>query len=206
MSAEAPAAPRLTMLLPEGWVRLAVSDDPSESVQRILDRALAGVDRARRDMARVTLRRRLQSALGDAAERGVYELWLPIAPTSGVTMPASVAIAALPTQPDPARAVAEVLVGFSASAAGALAVEIGGALGVRIAVDVPERHDAAGELEAPPTRLVNYIVSPARPGGEWLVFTASLMIPDIEQSADVLAALEFVIDSMMATVEFEEAA
>lgn len=203
---ETTAPPPLRLLLPEGWVRLRLDDSSAGSIQTIVARAVAGVEPSRRDMTRVMLRRRLQAAVDEAAERQVYELWLPVAPTAGVSMPASVAVAALPRRPDPGRSAVEVLLGFTASSPGAIAVEIGGALGVRITVDRPERRDAFGELEAPPTRLVNYIVSPAGGRAEWLVFTASLMIPEGEESEALLTALEFVVDSMMATVSFEEAA
>lgn len=206
MSADAASRPRLSLLVPEGWVRIPLDDGAAQAVASIVARVAAGTDRTRRDLVRVTLRRRLEAVVAEAAERRVFELWMPVAPTAGVSIPASVAVASLPRQPDPGRPVVETLLSFTASAPGAIAVEIGGVLGVRILVDQPERRDAAGELEAPPTRLVNYIVSPARPGEDWLVFSASIMIPDGEDSGALLAALEFVVDSMMATVVFEEAA
>lgn len=204
MPVDARSAPRLTLLLPEGWVRLATTGDTAEAVGRIVDRSLAGIDARRRDVARLTLRRRLEAAVAEASDRGVYELWMPIAPTSGVSMPASVAVARLPSQPDPGRPVAETLIGLSASAAGAIAVEIAGVLGIRVVVDQPARLDATGEIEAPPTRLVNYIVSPLAAGGEWLVFTASIMVPEGDDGPDLLRALEFAIDGMMATVSVQE--
>ncbi len=206
MTGEEIRRPRLRLLLPEGWVRVPLDDRAPHAVASIVARAAAGVEPARRDLVRVTLRRRLDAAVAEAAGRRVFELWMPVAPTGGVSMPASVAVAALPRQPDPARPVVETLLSLSAGAPGAIAVEIGGVLGVRIVVDRPERLDAAGDLAAPPTRLVNYIVSPSHAGGEWLVFSASIMVPDGEDSAELLSALEFAIDSMMATVAFEEAA
>ncbi len=206
MTGDAVSGPRLRLLLPEGWVRIPLDDRAPHAVAAIVARVAAGVDRTRRDLVRVTLRRRLDAAVAEAAERRVFELWMPIAPTGGVSIPASVAVAALPSQPDPRRPVLETLLSISAGAPGAIAVEIGGALGVRVVVDQRERLDDAGELVAPATRLVSYIVSPAHAGGEWLVFSASIMVPDGEDSGALLAALEFVIDSMMATVIFEEAA
>lgn len=206
MTVAAAGRPRLSLLVPEGWVRIPLDDRAPQAVASIVARVAADADRSKRDLVRVTLRRRLEAVVAEAAERRVFELWMPVAPTAGVSIPASVAVASLPRQPDPARPVTETLLSFSASAPGAIAVEIGGVLGVRIVVDQPERRDAGGDLEAPPTRLLNYIVSPARPGEDWLVFSASIMIPDFEESAPLLAALEFVIDSMMATVVFEEAA
>jgi hypothetical protein len=206
MTDAATRRPRLRLLLPEGWVRIPLDERAPQAVSAIVARVVAGVDRTRRDLVRVTLRRRLDAAVTVASERGVYELWMPVAPTAGVSIPASVAVAALPHPPSPGRPLLETLLSFSAGAPGAIAVEIGGVLGIRIVVDQPEQLDDAGEIAAPPTRLVSYVVSPAHGSEDWLVFSASIMIPEAEDSAALLAALEFVIDSMMATVTFEEAA
>ena len=198
------SASRWDVLVPEGWVRLRTDD--AGAVAAVIDRAVAEADVRRRDLVRVTLRRRLDAAVHEARERGVWELWIPVGPTGGIQMPASVAVAPLPAQPDAARTVPDVLLGYTAAAPGAVAVEIGGALGVRLVTDRPERRDAAGALEAPPVRLVSYIVSPPYPGSPWTVFTASVMIPDGDEHAEVLGALVSVVDSVMATVAFEEPA
>ncbi|GAA2002291.1 hypothetical protein [Microbacterium ulmi] len=198
------SAPRIAMLLPEGWVRIPIAGEGTTSVDDIVRRAVARIDPRRRDLARVTLRTRLEEAVRGAERRGLHELVMPVAETNGVFMPVSLAIGPLPRQPSALRSVEDVLVGFASATPGALAVEIGGALGIRFLVDQPARNDASGALEAPPVRLASYIVSPGPGHPEWLVFSASIMIPDAENSAELVAVMEFVVDSLLATVAFEE--
>lgn len=200
------AAPRIGLLLPQGWVRIPVRPEGGTPVDAVVARATADVAPHRRDIARVTLRTRLVAAVRDAEKRGLWEIWMPVAPTNGVFLPVSVAVGPLPARPDPRRSPEDVLVGLASAAAGALAVEIGGAMGVRFLVERPARLDGKGELEAPPVRLANYIVAPGVGHDEWLVFTASIMIPDVDGASEVLSLMETIIDSLMATVTFEEGA
>lgn len=196
-------APRFDMLLPEGWIRVPAGDDTTATVSDVLSDVLRGVDPRKRDLARAVMRPRIASALKEAGERGVFELWMPVAPTNGYTIPASVAVAALPKPPDPTRSPEDILLSYAASSPGTIAVEIGGAMGVRLLAERPERRSASGELEAPPVRLVSYLISPTEAYPHWLGFTASIMIPEVDESAAIVAAVEFMIDSLLASVEFQ---
>lgn len=200
--------PRLSLLLPEGWVRVSTGPDRESQVRQIASQAAAGIEQSRRDMARVRLRGMLGDAVRQAAERGLFEVWLPIAPTSGYSIPASFAVGPLPKPPAERASVHDTLLGLSAATPGSQAVDISGALAVRTVADRPAVLDDAGALATPAVRLVNYIVSPTPEYGEWTVFSASLFVPDGPDAAEILAALEFFADSLMATVQIapEEAA
>lgn len=198
-------APAISLLLPEGWTRLRPDEDAAATVRGVVNEALRGVDARKRDLARAVLRPRLTAAVDEARERGVFEMWMPVAPTNGYTIPASVAVAALPAAPDPARTTEDVLLSYAVASAGTIAVEIGGAMGVRIVTDRAERRSTSGELEAPAVRLVSYIVGPTEAYPHWLGISASIVIPEIDDSRAIVAAVEFMIDSLLASVEFEGA-
>ncbi len=208
VAAEGAPRPRLSLLLPEGWVRVTTGADHETQVRQIASQAALGIEPGKRDMARVRLRGMLGDAVRQAAERGLFEVWLPIAPTSGYSIPASFAVGPLPKPPADGASVHDTLLGLSSAAPGSQAVEISGALAVRTVADRAAVLDDAGQLATPAVRLLSYIVSPTPEYGDWTVFTASLFVPDGPDAAEILAALEFFADSMMATVQIasEEAA
>lgn len=202
---DATQRPRLSVLLPEGWVRIATGEGRDAVIRQIASRAVVGVDPQRRDMARVRVRNMLDDTLKTASDRGLFEVWLPIAPTSGYSIPASFAVGPLPKPPAPDASVQDTLLGLSAATPGAQAVEIAGAVAVRTVADRAAVLSSTGELEAPPVRLVSYIVSPSETYPDWTVFTASLFVPEGPESASIVEALEILADSLMATVRIEKA-
>ena len=197
--------PKLTVLLPEGWVRIATGEGRDAVIRQVASRAVVGVEPQRRDMARVRVRNMLDDTLKSATDRGLFEVWLPIAPTSGYSIPASFAVGPLPQSPAAGATVQDVLLGLSAATPGAQAVEIAGVVAVRTVADKSAVIGSTGELEAPPVRLVSYIVSPSEAYPDWTVFTASLFVPEGRESAAIVEALEILADSLMATVRIEKA-
>lgn len=198
-----PLRPRISLLLPEGWVRISTGPDRESDVRKVASQAVLGVEPQRRDMARVRVRNMLDDAVRQAHDRGLYEVWLPIAPTAGYNIPASFAVGPLPKPPADGANVHDTLLGLSAATPGSQAVEISRALAVRTVAEREAVHDAAGELQTPAVRLVSYIVSPTPVFGEWTVFTASLFVPEGPESDAIMDALEVLTDSMMATVSIE---
>lgn len=197
------ARPNLALLLPEGWVAVSTGPNREADVRGIASQAVLAFEPQRRDMARVRVRNMLDDAVRQAQERGLYEVWLPIAPTAGYHLPMSFAVGPLPKQPADGANVQDILLGLSAAAPGAMAVEVSGVLGVRTVADREAVSDATGELVTPAVRLVSYVVSPTPDFDEWTVFTASLFRPDGPESDEIMEALEVLADSMMATVHIE---
>jgi hypothetical protein len=191
--------PSIAVLLPEGWIRLRFDDTISSQIDEVVAFVARGVDTGRRDLARVQLRRLLQRAAADAQDRA-YELWMPIAPTGGVTIPLTMTVAPSPAPLDPARSAGDHLTAFAASAPGAQFVDIGGRAAVRVASDVPGRQDEAGEwLDLPRRRIITLVA----PHGEddWIVFFAEIVVPQ-EGAAEIVAACEFFVDAFLKTVRF----
>lgn len=184
-------------------MQIPTAGDREALVRKVASQAVLHVEPQRRDMARVRVRNMLDDAVRRAAERSLYEVWLPIAPTSGYSIPASFAVGPLPKPPADGASVQDTLLGLTAATPGAQAVEISGALAVRTVADRPAVVDAKGELTAPAVRLVSYIVSPSEAFADWMVFTASLFAPEVPDAEAIMAALEILADSMMATVRIE---
>jgi hypothetical protein len=199
-------APRLSVLLPQGWVALHLDDRAADEVKRIVTQVMASIAPDKSDLARPRLRSMLQSLVEQSQERGVWEVWLPIAATAGIHIPASIAVAPLPQQPPSGLSVQDTLLSMSAASPGARALTVGGALAVRTVADRPLQRDEGGEVTAPAARIVNYIVSPSGQRRQWITFTASLFVPDTEDSAQIVDALEFLFDALMASVTFPEEA
>ncbi|MBH0129508.1 hypothetical protein [Salinibacterium sp. NK8237] len=196
------AAPRIAVLLPPGWVVLHMDARASDEVKSIVTHVMQTVAPDKRDLARARLRAMLQNLVAKSQDSGVWEVWLPISETAGIHIPASVAVAPLPKQPAAGGTVHDTLLSLSAASAGSRAVTVGGVLAVRVVADRLAHYDEAGELTAPATRLVNYIVSPTSPGQPWITFTASLFVPGTSDSAEIVEALEFLCDALMSSVSF----
>ncbi|MHA6667525.1 hypothetical protein ACX3O0_01515 [Homoserinimonas sp. A447] len=192
----------MSVLLPQGWVALHLDDRATDEVRRIVTQVMASVAADKRDLARPRLRSMLQNLVDQSREAGVWEVWVPIAATAGIHIPASIAVAPLPRQPSGALSVQDTLLSMSAATTGARATTVGGALAVRTVADRPLQRDDAGEVTAPAARIVNYIVSPTTGRRQWITFTASLFVPDTEDSAQIVEALEFLFDALMASVSF----
>lgn len=200
----AAAAPRLTVLVPQGWVVLHLDHRADDEVRGIVDHVMASVASDKRDLARPRLRTMLANLVAGGRERGAWEVWLPIAATGGIHLPMSVAVAPLPRQPSGAQTVQETLLSLSAASPGARAVTVDGALAVRTVVDQPVQRDESGEITSPAVRLVSFIVSPSPGRPQWITFTASLFVPGTDDAAQIVDALELLFDALMASVTFPE--
>ncbi|MBH0053702.1 hypothetical protein I6E74_05890 [Salinibacterium sp. SWN139] len=195
-------APGIAALLPPGWVVLHMDARASDEVKSIVTHVMQTVTPDKRDIARARLRAMLQNLVAKSQDSGVWEVWLPISETAGIHIPASVAVAPLPKQPAAGATMHDTLLSLSAASAGSRAVTVGGVLAVRVVADRLAQYDETGELTAPATRLVNYIVSPTAPGQPWITFTASLFVPGTSDSAEIVEALEFLCDALMSSVSF----
>jgi len=191
--------PDLAVLLPEGWARLRFDETIDAQVADVVAFVLRGVEPRRRDIARVHLKRMLGDAVSRAGDT-VHELWLPIAPTGGVTIPVTVTVAAPPSPLDPGRSASDHLTAFAAAAAGSRFLEVGGRPAVRTFSDVPGAQSDTGEWTALPRRRLITIVAPP-PGGEWLVFFAEIVVPQ-DGAAEIVEACEFFVDAFLTTVRF----
>ncbi|MEU1971675.1 hypothetical protein ABZ477_08455 [Microbacterium sp. NPDC019599] len=196
----AAARTRISVVQPEGWVRLRIDDDVEERIAELSAALARSAEPARRDLVRAQLRRSLRE-LADSARGRAYEVWLPVGTTGGVTIPVTVTVGPLPTRPDPRRSIADVLLAMAAASPGARAVDVGGLLGVRTTDDIPGEQDAEGTYTSFPRRRVVYTVSPPA-DGEWLAFLAEIIVPDTDEADEIARASEFFVDALMATVAF----
>lgn len=192
-------APVISVVQPEGWVRLRMNDEIDRQITELSVALSRTADIARRDLVRTQLRRALRE-LADAASARAYEIWMPVAPTGGVAIPLTVTVGPMPVQPDPTRTAEEVLLAIAAGSAGSRAVSVGGRLGVRTASDIAGVKDDEGGYRSFPRRRVIVAVAP---GTEWLAFVAEVIVPETEDATDIVAASEFFFDALLTTVTFD---
>lgn len=191
--------PELGLILPEGWVRLRLDDSIEAQVASTVSTILRGVDARRRDVVRAVLRRTFADIVAKASGTA-YEVWMPIAPTGGVTIPLTITVAPPPAPLDPRRPNADHLTGFAASSPGAQLLAVGRRDAVRVTADVVGTKNDAGEWTSFPRRRVTTIVAPPA-GEEWLVFFAEIVVPE-QDAAEIVAACEFFVDAMLKSVWF----
>lgn len=191
--------PELGLILPEGWVRLRLDDSIEAQTASTIATILRGVDARRRDMVRAVLRRTFADIV-EKASGTAYEVWMPIAPTGGVTIPLTITVAPPPTPLDPRRTNADHLTGLAASSPGSRLLTVGRRDAVRVAADVAGVKNDAGEWTSFPRRRVTTIVAPPA-GAEWLVFFAEIVVPE-QDAAEIVAACEFFVDAMLKSVSF----
>lgn len=191
--------PELGLILPEGWVRLRLDDSIETRVAATISTVLRGVDARRRDVARAVLRRTFADIVAKASGTA-YEVWMPVAPTGGVTIPLTITVAPPPSPLDPGRSRTDHLTAFAAAAPGSQLLAVGGRDAVRIMADVAGTKNDDGEWTSFPRRRITTIVAPPA-GEEWLVFFAEIVVPE-DGAAEIVAACEFFVDAMLKSVWF----
>lgn len=195
--------PEWGLILPEGWVRLRFDETIDAQVAATIATILRDIDAQRRDMVRIALGRMFADIVAKAS-RDAYEVWMPVAPTGGVSIPLTITVAPPPTALDPRRSNVDHLTAFAASAAGSQFTEIGGREAVRFASDIAGARTSEGEWTSLPRRRVTTIVAPP-PGEGWLVFFAEIVVPE-EDAAEIVAACEFFLTAMLSSVWFPTSA
>lgn len=206
---DAPPPVGYTLVLPPGWAGLPLdAENCGPAVRRLVEHTFAGVPPDVPPDTLATLRRTLEGHLRatarSAQEAGGRDLYLPVERMYGVLIPASFVVAetrlAVDTQQgdvDPALLLARMVANNGA----ARAVEVDGAVGVRI-----ERDGAAPEQRqlgvTTPSKHVEYILSPSALPGRWVSVTYStLVVHDDDQGLTELFVELF--DAIMTTFRWE---
>lgn len=196
-------APVISVVQPEGWVRLRIDDQIVRQISELSASIARGTEASRRDLVRTQLRRAF-TELADTAAARAYEVWMPVAPTGGVVIPLTVTVGPLPAEPPATRSQADSLLAIAAGSSGSRAVRVGGRLAVRSVFDVAGVKDAEGRYSSFPRRRVIVTVAPgeASTGGQWLAFVGEVIVPESEDAPDIVAASEFFFDALLTTVTF----
>ena len=195
-------AAAISVVQPEGWVRLRMDDAIDLQISELSAAIARTADPSHRDLVRTRLRRVFRE-LADTAASHAYEVWMPVASTGGVTIPLTVTVGPLPRRPPAHRSAADSLLAIAAGSAGARAVSVGGRLAVRTVADIPGVKDDEGRYSLFPRRRVIVAVAPDdSTGAEWLAFVGEVIVPEVDDAADIVAASEFFFDALLTTVSF----
>lgn len=189
------------IVLPPGWVRLAVDDQTERSIRRLVADAVAAAPPEQAVEVRSFLRRTIDRAVRQARERRATDLILCHPQSGSAPVPASIVVA---RQPNPASAsgsadqdARQQLIALAMKQNSSV-IDIDGYVAVR-----REKFGAASD-ESPAHRAVSYAAYlPA--DDEWIVFTASVLWSDDPEIQPVLDAVQLLIDTMISTVRFQPA-
>lgn len=186
-----------TMLLPPGWMRLPVNEATDAVFAELIDGVVERAPADRRAALGAMLRTASRQSLASAREQGAIDLILSFATVDGLPIPASIATFRVVPPASAGSTTAEILVSFATK--GASAVEIDGTPAIRRVSEV-----AAGD-DSPPHRGVHHIVH-HRYRDEWLLISASIIASDDPDYLEVMDAIEALVDAMVSTIRFVEAA
>jgi len=182
-----------SILLPPGWVRLAVDGTTSHTFQTLINSVVERAPVERHASLRAMLERTVRGALDAATSRDALDLILSFASVEGLPIPVSIATFPVPPPAQDARTPLETLIGLAQS--GSRAIEIDGLAAIRRSIDVPAADDS------PAHRSVNFVCHVPWLD-QWLLFSASILTSDEPGYEVVLTALEGLVDAMISTVRF----
>lgn len=204
--------PGYSLILPPGWHRLDVCE-PERTVERLVETAAAGRSRDEMSAARTQLSRALNRSLDEARARGVFDLFIPLATSEEMIIPASFAVAALETEPgeDPMQ----VLLTIASRDGTARAVDIAGSVAVRTEVRSEVAPAVRGVLAATEggeavdeaavvdlasgliTRQVRYVLGVPGDSSRWLSVVFTTTVPGDPAAEGVGDAFIELFDAIM---------
>jgi hypothetical protein len=204
VSASVREATGYSIVLPPGWVQVALDEDAAPTVRRLLDPAFTDVPPHVPPDTIASLRRRLEgrltATLAAARRTGGTELYLPTERMGGVLVPASFVVGEVePGIGDeggaPRELVPRVLTRMVAADDGARAVEVDGAPAVR--TESTAAPDPDGVLRAASRRIDYVMAVPGRPG-RWLSVACTVLEPSDDEH-DLTGLLVELFDAVMTT-------
>jgi hypothetical protein len=188
-------------VLPPGWVHIPVDDEADDAVAHLARKAAARVEPSKRATAETFLREKLDEAVAQARASSGQDLYLPTEPVQGMPLPLSIVVGE--TRP-PGKGVsfsaADALLSFASRSPDSRASAIDGELAVRSTSVI------AATDEFPGSRRVTYLVCTPAPNPRLMLITAAILTIDVEGFPEIADSLEFLFDSMVATIRFERKA
>lgn len=187
------------ILLPPGWARIAVDERTIASIPALAEQLTKGAPAESRAATRELLQTHLQGAIRQALDHDGQDLIIATAPVRGMAVQMSIVVAT-PELPVKTASASDALLAFAGRDPDATAAGVDHELAVRRVAEVPAQRDDRGELVAPPSRRISYLVAPA--AGP-VLFVASILRLGYDGEDEVIEALEFLFDTLMGTVRFE---
>ena len=191
----AAASTTFTIVLPPGWVRIAVNDQTERNIRLLIADAVASAPPDQAAELRSFLRRTIANAVARAREQRATDVILSRQQAGSIAVPASIIVARQPNKTAGDQGARQQLIAL-AMRKDSDVVELDGYVAVR-----RQKYGAATD-DSPAHRSVSYAAY-LPPDDEWIVFTASVVWSDDPAIEPALETVQLLIDTMMSTVRFQ---
>lgn len=187
------------VVLPPGWVKIPLRDDPSSTVDAILDRSFSQLPRDKYGPIRAEVRKRMMAQIATARDSEGIDLYVPVERMHGQLVAASFVVGLMVSVAVDLPPAQDVLVAFAADSPAATLTEVDGAGAVRTERSVAAEPGAEMDDESSfGSRRVDYLVAvPDRPDA-WLSVSFSTL-GDGDPDGEVARVLVELFDAIMLT-------
>lgn len=185
------------VVLPPGWVRLSLRDDPGASVDAILDRSFSQLPADKYGPFRAELRKKVMAHLAAARDNEAIDLYVPIERMHDVTVPASFVVALLQFDSVEVPEPEDVLVAYAAQQDGSEIREVDGSPALRTERVVPGDSGAEDESQFA-SRRVDYLIAIPEGADRWLTVSFGT-VGDGDADGELARVLVELFDAVMST-------
>ncbi len=187
------------IVLPPGWTRVPLRDDPRPVIDEILDRSFAGLPKDKYGPLRSELTRRLLTQIATARDSEGIDLYLPVERMHGRTVAASFVVGLMSFHSIEVPEAEDVLVAYAAKSDDARVAEVDGAPAVRTERTVAADPNATPEAdESYGSRRVDYVIAIPEGADGWLSVSFST-VGDGDPDGQVAHLLVELFDAIMST-------
>jgi hypothetical protein len=184
------------LVLPPGWVRVPLRENPAAAVDAILDRSFAQLPMDSFGPFRSELRKKVLAQIQKARENEGVDLYVPIERMHGVIVPASFVVALLQFDSAEEADAEDLLIAYAAQTDNATVTEIDGSAAVRSQRVVPGADTQDG------SRRVDYLIEIPQGLDRWLSVSFSTL-GDGDPDGDVAKLLVELFDAIMSTFRWQ---
>jgi hypothetical protein len=187
------------VVLPPGWARIPLRDDPARAVDAILDESFRGLPMDSYGPMRKELRRQWLAQVEAARDNEGVDLYLPVERVHGQTIAASFVVSVVSFDSVESPRPEDVLVSVAADTDGTSLTEVDGAPAIRTETVVPAAE--GGDESQVGSRRVSYLVSIPDSGDRWMAVSFSTL-GDGDPEGQVARLLVDLFDAVVSTLRW----
>lgn len=191
------------IILPPGWARIPLREDPQRDLDGILSRSFAELPRDKYGPLQAELRKKLLAQIATARDNQGIDLYLPVERVHGQTVAASFVVALMEFDSVETPEAEDVLIAYAAQSDDATVTEIDAAPAVRTERIVAAAAGASPEDEASyGSRRVDYVIAIPDTVDTWLSVSFSTL-GDGDPEGEVAKLLVELFDAIMSTFRWQ---
>jgi hypothetical protein len=199
MSADPAAQIGYQLVLPPGWIRIPLREDPEPIIDTILARSFSNLPADRYGPIRAELTKRILAQVAVARDNEGLDLYVPVERMHGQIIAASFLVGLMPFHSVEVPDAADVLAHYAAQSEGAELVELGGAAAVRTERVVAAEPAADPNAEESfGSRRVDYVTAIPNARDTFLSISFST-VGDGSPDGEVAQVLVDLFDAIMST-------